>query len=135
MLPEKYVSVANNLPVSWMLLAPIVWFLFHNFLFGHERIIERVSKQFFYFSRFVPAIFLFASASGIMEAEKLPTNHEYIFEIGGEKKIAVLGRSYDKYFLTWDTTTERIEFISTETVNAFYKLPKFSKSNTLNAEQ
>lgn len=60
-LPEKYVPAATQLADRWLELTPIIWFLLHNFFFGHERIIERTSKQFYLlFSVGSPNIFIYS---------------------------------------------------------------------------
>mgnify|MGYP001078839815 CR=1 FL=1 len=110
-----------ELPIeAWMFGLIILWFMLHGFFFSHERILKRTSKEFYLASRWLPALIIFISFSGAAEAKKLHAAKQYVFEIGDTNKVAALGRSYDNYYLIWNSETNAVEFISRSIVKAFY---------------
>lgn len=112
-----------ELPIqAWMLSFIVLWFMFHSFFFNHEKVLQRSSKGFYFASKWIPASIIFISLSGAVAAEKLQSDKKYVFEIGDTKKIAVLGRSYENYFLVWVEESNAVEFLSRSTVKAFYQI-------------
>jgi len=43
----------------------------HNFFFGHKRILERTTKEFYLFSRWIPAIMIWTVFNGAISTTKI----------------------------------------------------------------
>jgi len=130
--------IGIDLPLqAWMFGLVVLWTMLHNFFFNHERILHRTTKLFYLASRWVPAVIIFVSFLGAIAAEKVPDGKRYVFEMGENKKTVVLARSYDKYYLVWNTEAQAVEFLSASSVTAFYPLsePKANKSSKSDSEK
>lgn len=80
----------------------ILWFMLHNWLFGHERIIERTSSLFRVLSRWMPAFVIFFGFQGSIGAKKDIEYTKTITVINLSNGTRVSGnqlRSFDKSIL------------------------------------
>ena len=109
----------------------IIWFLLHSFLVGHERIIQRTSKEFLLASRWIPPILIFFFFSGAIAASniKAGSGTKYVLKLDETEIIGTLARSFEKYYLIWDTDKESILLVNTSKVAQLYPASKTEKSN------
>lgn len=115
----------------WQFSLIIIWFLLHSFLFGHERIIQRTSKEFLFASKWLPPILIFFVFNGAIAASniKAGSGTKYVLTLDETEIIGTLARSFDKYYLIWDTEKESIRLVNTSKVSQFYPAPKTEESN------
>ncbi|MDA8043461.1 MAG: hypothetical protein MPJ22_13665 [Pirellulales bacterium] len=112
----------------WTMTAIFGWYLLHDVVFGHPRILEKTSLEFLRLTRFFPPAIMLVAYFGYSAANSLITkaNNEYVFAIDGEERQVVFARHFEKYFLIWDKENLRAEFISTDSVTAFHQINKKS---------
>ncbi|WP_157234679.1 hypothetical protein WKI13_09145 [Teredinibacter turnerae] len=111
-----------DLPLqAWQFSLIIIWFIFHNFLFSHERVLERTSKEFYLFSRWVPAILIFVVFSGAVAANNIKEGggQKFVFELEKDKFEGALVRAFEKYYLIWGES-KNIKLISSGKVISLY---------------
>lgn len=111
-----------DLPLqAWQFSLIIIWFIFHNFLFSHERVLERTSKEFYLFSRWVPAILIFVVFSGAVAANSIKEGNgtKFVFELEKSKFEGALVRAFEKYYLVWEEG-KNIKLISSGKVISLY---------------
>ena len=120
-----------DLPLqAWQFSLIIIWFIFHNFLFSHERMLERTSKEFYLFSRWVPAILIFVVFSGAVAANSIKEGggQKFVFELGKSKVEGTLVRAFEKYYLIWEES-KNIKLISSGKVISLYPASIETESN------
>ena len=124
------------LPIqAWQFSLIIIWFLLHNLLFGHERIVQRTSREFRTLIRWVPAILLFIAFQGAITANniKAGSGAEYVFKLEKTEIVGTLVRTFDKYYLLWNKDKEKIVLLSANKVVQFYPKSLKEKSNKANS--
>lgn len=94
----------------WPFSLIIIWFVLHSFLFGHERIIQRTSREFYSASKWLPPILIFFTFNGAIAASniKAGSGTKYVLKLEGTEIIGTLARSFDKYYLIWEKDKESI---------------------------
>lgn len=120
-----------DLPLqAWQFSLIIIWFIFHNFLFSHERVLERTSKEFYLFSRWVPAIFIFVVFNGAVAANNIKEGNgkKFVFELEESKVEYTLVRAFEKYYLVWEES-KNIKLISSGKVISLYPVNIETESN------
>lgn len=120
-----------DLPLqAWQFSLIIIWFLFHNFLFSHERVLERTSKEFYLFSRWVPAILIYVVFSGAVAANSIKEGNgtQFVFELEKSKVEGALVRAFENYYLVWEEG-KNIKLISSGKVISLYPANIKTESN------
>lgn len=111
----------------------IIWFIIHNFFFGHQRVIDRSTKEFYLFTRWIPAVLVYVVFNGIIAADiiKKGKGKKFIFELEGHKTLEtfVLARTLSQYYLLWDDNKEKPVLLSEEQVLSFYPKVKAMRKN------
>lgn len=121
-----------DLPIqAWQFSSIIIWFIIHNFLFGHKRIIERSTKEFYMLSRWIPAALIFVVFNGAIAANKIKEGNgsSYVIELEKAKITRVLARTFDKYYMLWDNEKETVALLSTGKVVSLYPEPVNKEAN------
>ena len=108
----------------------IIWYIFHSFLFGHERIVQRTSKEFLLASRWLPIILIFFAFNGAIAASNIKAGRgtNYVLKLDETEIIGTLARTFDKYYLIWDKDKESILLVNTSKVSQLYPAPKTEES-------
>ena len=120
-----------NVPLQALQLSLIIiWFIFHNFIFSHERMLERTPKEFILFSRWIPAIFIYVVFNGAIAANNIKEGKgkQFIFELKERKIEGVIVRAFEKYYLIWNEN-KNIKFINSREVVSLYPDNIENKSN------
>ena len=115
----------------WQFSLIIIWFVFHSFLFGHERIVQRTSKEFLLASRWLPIILIFFAFNGAIAASNIKADRgtKYVLMLDGTEIVGTLARSFDKYYLIWDKDKGSILLANASKVSQLYPAPKTDESN------
>ncbi len=115
--------LSSSLPVQ-VLEAPaiIIWILLHNFLYGHERIMKRSSKDIYMLSRWVPLILIVMFIQGYAAAGEIEKGrgNSYVFLTEKGITTSVLARTFDKHYMLWDENKGKIMLLSMDAVIKYY---------------
>lgn len=125
MIFKFILSIIYNIEFSYEeqhITSIIIWFLFHNFLFSHWRLVERTPKDFYLYSRWVPAILIFGIFSGMISADGIKEGGgtKYVFELEESEIEGTLVRAFEKYYLIW--LDNNIKLISSGKVVSLYPI-------------
>ncbi len=114
----------------WQFSLIIIWFLSHSYLFGHERIIQRTSKEFLFASKWLPLILIFFAFNGAIAASyiKAGSGTKYVLKLDETEIIGTLARSFDKYYLIWDKDKDSLLLVNTSKVSQLYPAPTTKES-------
>lgn len=115
----------------WPFSLIIIWFVLHSFLFGHERIIQRTSKEFLLASKWLPPILIFFAFNGAIAASniKAGSGTKYVLKLDERDIIGTLVRSFDKYYLIWNKDKDGILLVNTSKVSQLYPAPTTEEPN------
>ena len=113
----------------WSLTAFIFWFIFHDFIFGHERILKDTSNEVYLMSRWMPFIIMIQIFHGVIMADtiKQGIGNEYILKSKNEQFSGILARAYEKYYLLWDKEKHEIKLISAREIISITSKKKIDK--------
>lgn len=77
------------------------------------------------------AIFFAVFSLGYHQAIKvrLGQTTEFVFEINGVRVTGSLARSFENYFLIWDSDKKQVLFVSRNQVSSFYPAPKLEQAH------
>lgn len=116
---------------AWSFTFIIFWFLFHNFLFGHENIIQQTSKEFYMITRWVPVILIFIAFNGAIAANKIKAGagNTYVLELKKTIITATLVRTFDKHYLLWNKDLQAISLVNVDQIIKLYPVKQQKPSN------
>jgi len=108
-----------NLPLSsWQLTAIVFWFIFHNFVYSHNRILENTPHEMYLVTRWLPFIIIVQLFQGAIAADviKKGIGKEYVLKTKETNFSGILAKAYEKYFLLWDTEKQEIQLVSSSEI-------------------
>ena len=117
--------------MEWGMYLSAYWFLFIQFIFGHERIKQRTSYEFLIASFLIPVFLMYIAVQGISDSQEIKQGDgtQYVFDLGETKVVGTLARSFEKYFLIWDESKKEIMLVNTSEVIQFYPQPETDRYN------
>ena len=98
------------------------WFVAHDFFFSHKRIVAYTSKEFYLATRWIPFALIWVTSWGLSEAEiiKNTSVDQYAFNLkGGLVERGTIIRSFDGFFIIWQTDENKAQFINSANVISF----------------
>lgn len=114
---------------AWAISSVVLWLVFHNFLFSHQRVIQRTTQKFYNISRYVPIILLYVLFNGAIEAQNIKnrTSETYLFKLEKREFKTILARSFDRFYLLWNKESQKIQILSANKVVEFSPIDKPNK--------
>ncbi|EOC1805750.1 hypothetical protein ACI1G1_003551 [Vibrio cholerae] len=104
---------------GWMFFSIILWFLFHNFAFGHERILEQTSRTLWLLTRWAPAVILWVLFSGFISAQHDRDSSDTLeIKVSHGVIDRVVLRAYDKFYVLYDPITEEVTLLNNSEVKS-----------------
>ncbi len=98
---------------GWQFFSIMVWFSFHNFAFGHERILSKTSVVVWAMSRWIPAVTLWVLFAGFVSAKQVIEAPDTVQIELSDKVIArVVLRAYDKFYLVYNPKNEAVTVLT-----------------------
>jgi len=104
----------------------IIWFLFHNWIYNHLNIMKNTSTNIYLIGRWLPAIAILISFLGAITAQNTIKYQKDLYKIQLPSSTieVILLRTFDSYFLVWDSNKGNYEFISKSLINNFEPITK-----------
>ncbi|NVD08295.1 hypothetical protein FCU94_15650 [Vibrio sp. JPW-9-11-11] len=98
---------------GWQFFFIAIWFLFHNFVFGHERIFSQTPRALWVTSRWIPAVVLWVLFAGLLSAKKAIDDPETVkIELSDKVVERVVLRAYDKFYLVYNPKQEVVSVLN-----------------------
>lgn len=112
-----YFDIDLPLPM-WLLTAIFLWSVLHSFIFSHERILENYTYESYLISRWFPIIICIQVFQGAIAANYIKSGSgiEYILDSKDKQYTGIIARSYEKYFMLWNTQTNEVQLISADEI-------------------
>lgn len=104
----------------------IFWFLFHNWVYSHPNIVSKTSLKIYLIGRWLPAIVIYIAYTGAISAENTIELHKnnYKLVLSNSTIEVNLLRTFQSYFLVWNSSKHNYEFISSALIKSYEPVDK-----------
>ncbi|RBW66756.1 hypothetical protein DS893_02595 [Vibrionales bacterium C3R12] len=104
---------------GWQFFSIILWFLFHNFAFSHERILIQTPRVVWSMTRWIPAVTLWVLFAGFISAKQDTDTLDTVqIELSDNTFDGVVLRAYDKFYLVYNPQNEVVTVLSSGEVKS-----------------